>query len=450
MIKTLEKNIISKKDIPEISGKLEINDIKKFYQTNKIKNTIGLEYERLSLDKNTFNCATYENVKKIIETFSKNNNWELVYDDNTIIGAKAQDNTSISLEPGCQLEISLSPKKNIFEIDSSLNKIINSLDKTADNYNVLFLGYGINPKNTINEIPLLNKKRYLIMDKFLPSKNNAKYARHMMRKTAGIQVNIDYKNEVDAYYKLKFLNLIMPFMQGLSSNSPLEENTLFDKKSLRANIWRFVGEDRCNLFYKNIFKNNFFNKNLFEKYIQHVIDVPLIYIERENKNISINGKITFADFIKKGYDKYSASYKDYILHQSICFPDVRLKNYIEIRNHDSSSSEIALALCAFYKGLADEDFKNLLKEFDFLKIDDIENYNINSINYGINYKINDSVEVVDILKKLFNISKKNLSTLDKLYLNPLLDIIETKKTNSDRIIENNIKNTKDLIKFLNK
>lgn len=450
MSKTLEKIHTLQKTNRAPSQKLSVEDIKKFYEVKKIKNYIGLEYERLSLNKKTLDCASYEAVSKIIEIFSKNNNWSLLYDDKTIIGAVAPEGTSVSLEPGCQLEISLSIKKNIFEIDASLNKIIDSIDKIASEYDVIFLGYGVNPKNNIEDIPLLNKKRYLIMDKYLPKRKDAHQARYMMRKTAGIQINVDYENEADAYNKLKFFNLIMPFMEALCSNSPFENDVLYDKKSLRANIWRFVGPDRCNLFYKNIFKNCFLHNRVFEKYIMQIIKVPLIYIERDGKNILVDGKITFEEFMKKGYKGYSATYEDYVLHQSICFPDVRLKNYIEIRNHDSASPKVALALCAFYKGLMGENFKKLLDEFEFLKIEDIENYNLNSINYGIDYMINDKICALDVLEKLFDISKKNLSSFDKLYLKPLLDIIKSKKTNSDNIIDNNINSAKDLISFLTK
>ncbi len=452
--KSNEKITFKEINIQKTDSKLEIKDIKKFYTNYKSRNLIGLEYERISLNKKTLDCASYKSVAKIIETFAKNNNWELIYDDKTLIGAKAQDNTSVSLEPGCQLEISLSPKKNIIDIDLSLNKIISSLDKIADSYDVLFLGYGINPKNRVEDIPLLNKKRYLIMDNYLPNQKSGNLARFMMRKTAGIQINVDYKDEVDAYYKLRFFNLIMPYLEALCSNSPFENNILYDKKSLRANVWRFVGSDRCGFFYKNIFKNNFLNLsnfNLFEKYIKEILNVPLIYFERGSKNIVINGKFTFKEFLNINHNDsnmhYRPKYEDYILHQSLCFPDVRLKNYIEIRNHDSAQPKIALALCAFYKGLGCEDFKKLNEKFSFLKIDEIEKNNLNSINYGLNYKIS-KIHCAEILEELFNISKNNLSSFDKLYLEPLIEMIKMRKTSADWIIERNIKDSSELVDFM--
>ena len=48
--------------------KLKLEDIEKFYISG-FKNSyqIGLEYERISLDKNTLKTASYDKLKKIIE-----------------------------------------------------------------------------------------------------------------------------------------------------------------------------------------------------------------------------------------------------------------------------------------------------------------------------------------------------------------------------------------------
>ena len=116
--------------------RLTKKEVKSFYSKNKKTDfLIGLEYERISLDKNTHKTANYETVSKIIEHFASINSWDLIYDKNTIIGAVSKDSTSISLEPGCQLEISLASKKNILEIDLEITKISNLLDKIAKDQN---------------------------------------------------------------------------------------------------------------------------------------------------------------------------------------------------------------------------------------------------------------------------------------------------------------------------
>ena len=101
----------------------------------------------------------------------------------------------------------------------------------------------------------------------------------------------------------------------------------------------------------------------------------MLYIERKNELINLNGEINFYQFMENGYNGYFAHKEDYLAHQSLCFPDVRLKNYIEIRNHDSSSLRMAMAICALYKGLLSCSVDYLLLEFNFLSIDEIERIN---------------------------------------------------------------------------
>lgn len=442
--------IVSKKeDNLALDEKFDLNKALKFYSGSKTSK-IGLEYERLSLDKNTLENAPYEKIAKIVEHFAKIQSWDLIYDNKTIIGAKDNDNNSISLEPGCQLEISLKPQENIFDIDIALTKITTLLDNIAKAYDVLFLGYGISPISCEDKINLLEKQRYKIMYNYLPYASVGELCPKMMKQTAGIQINLDYKNNIDAFNKLKFFNLIMPFLMGLCSNSPFEKNNLSDKKSIRAHVWRYTGAQRCNLFYRDIFSKIFFKKqNIFKNYIKELFNIPMVYIEKYGKNIALKGKLTFGEYIKNGFKKHYATLDDFLLHQSLCFPDVRLKNYIEIRNHDSQTPNFALALCAFYKGLIQEDFNKLLKQFSYLKLADIEKYNEKIINQGLNYKINKRKNGWDIIYELYDISYSNLSTKERIYLEPIKTMLKNKKTNADLIQERNIQNGKNLLEFLN-
>jgi len=442
----MEKLLTNEQGLKEIS----INEIEKFYLKKDSKlMRFGLEYERLSLDKKTLKNASYDKVSKIIEHFSKISNWELVYDRSTIIGAKNLEGTSISLEPGCQLEISLAPKEKIIDIDIELTKIVNLLDNIAKIYDIIFVGYGISPNTSVDEIEILNKERYQIMNNYLPDCPNGELSQKMMRQTAGIQVNIDYKDKKDAYLKLRFLNLIMPFITGLCANSPLENNFLSSYKSLRSNVWLYTGRDRCNFFYKNMFNKKFFKySNVFKNYINEVLDVPMIYISRNGNNIPINGKINFREFIKNGFSGFCATLDDYILHQSLCFPDIRLKNYIETRNHDSSNPKMALALCAFYKGLVNNNIEDLINLFSYLKEEEIESYYKLSAQFGLDFTIDPGIEGWSVVGSLLNVSINALSAKDKIYLSPILDMVRHKKTQADIIIDYDIKNAFDLIDFL--
>ena len=429
---------------------LTFQEIEEFYnKKNHADLRIGLEYERICLDKKTLKSAPCDTVSKIVEHFSSIMHWKVVFDNKVTVGAIAPDSTSLSIEPGGQLEISIAPKSTVLDIDLELSKIIELLDKIAKIYDVVFLGYGITPLSSADRIDILEKRRYKVMNDYLPYCSYGELCTTMMRKTAGIQVNIDFKNTVDAYKKLKFFNLIMPVISALFANSPIENDILTDKKTNRAYAWLYTGQNRCNCFYKNVFKGLFNKKtNLFKNYIKEVINVPMVYIERENNIIPIKGKINFAQFMKNGFEDFTATIDDYILHQSLCFPDVRLKNYIEIRNHDSQDYKTTLALCAFYKGLSNADFSYLLNKFSYLNINKIELYQYEMIKSGLKHYLTHNKSGWDIVNQLFEISKNNLSAQERIYLKPIANMIKARRTNADLIQEFGVRSALDLVNFL--
>ena len=151
--------------------------------------------------------------------------------------------------------------------------------------------------------------------------------------------------------------------------------------------------------------------------------------------------------MKSGYGNHIAQYEDYITHQSLCFPDVRLKNYIEIRNHDSNSIEYALALCALYKGICLGDIEKLLKELGFLRLDMTDYYFEQSSKYALDFKIG-KISAWDIIKQIYRFSCVNLSAKERIYLEPVLKLIKQKKTPADILLECNISNASELVNFI--
>ena len=421
---------------------LDFEQIREYYKNScKEELKFGLEYERISINSTTLKNADYNCIEKIIKNFAHIKGWGLLYDEETLIGAIGE-NSSVSLEPGCQFELSLEPKKEISEIEKSAKEICSLLNRVAKFYNVEFLPIGITPCSTYQNINIVEKQRYKIMAEHLPK--YGKFAPVMMRETAGVQLNIDYKSENDAIKKIKLLSYISPFLTGFFANSPIRNNKLSNYKSYRALAWKYTGKERCSLFYKNIIDAD---NATFDDYINAILDVPMLFIERNGQKVVIGCKITFREFMQNGYMEYGATIKDYILHASLCFPDVRLKNCIEIRNHDSQSLDMTLAMCAFYKGILQSDFEEIFEYFSEINSDDLDKMGFLAAKCGIdfNYK---NFDAKIFIKKLFEIANKNLKDEEKLYLKKAFKILDSGKCIADLAIESNVKNAQDLKNYL--
>ena len=410
-------------------------DIISYYSKGESdKKLIGLEYERISLDKKTFFQADFKKLFKIFEDFSKLNDFELIYDKNTIIGAKNSENTSLSLEPGGQFEISLNPKKSLYEIQFLMNNYLNQIDNLGDIYGVKFLPMGSNPKVCYQNMKILDKRRYLLMADYLPK--IGKFAPVMMKETAGIQVNIDYKNEADCKRKLRASAFISPFLTGFFANSPFRNNKLTNYKSIRALAWKYTGYNRCNLFYKGVIDND---SPLYEQYMDYILDVPMIFIERMGEYIPIMGKINFRQFMENGYMDHFATLEDYLLHQSLCFPDIRLKNCLEIRNHDSNNLEIAIGIGAIYKGILynNSNTDKILKYFEGLNSSDLHFFGFLASRFGVNFEVEKLNKMAyEIVTDILEIAKEGLIDDEKKYLNWLIQLAKSKRCMADLILEN--------------
>lgn len=258
----------------------------------------------------------------------------------------------------------------------------------------------------------------------------------MMRETAGVQINLDYKNSVDAKRKIKAAILISPFLTGFFANSPFRENKLTKYKSVRALAWKYTGPDRCNLFYKGIIDYTY--KNIYELYANYILDVPMIFISRENNYLELNGKITFREFMKEGYKGLYPAMEDYLVHQSLCFPDVRLKNCIEIRNHDSQNLDVAVGIGAIYKGLLynDNAIDKILDYFAPLTSSDLEDYGFLAAKFGVNFNVEKlNTKAFEIVKKLLYLAQFNLEADEQKYLDWLIDLVNSKRCIADIILD---------------
>lgn len=398
---------------------------------------IGLEYERISINNITNTTANYygkNGIENFLKTFSQIHNWKPILDNNHIIGVESNNSSTITLEPGGQLEISLAPQKNICDIEYKIEHLNNQINELSQKFNLNFIEYGINPCCLANEISIIPKRRYQTMANHL----NLKMSKFMMRQTSGIQTAFDFENEADAAKKITLSTKLSPIVTAIFANSPVYNKKLTKYKSMRSLAWIYTDKNRCGLLNEDLLEN--FS---FSKYINYIFNIPVIFIIRDNKIIEFDKKTTFNDFYNFGYNGIEAKKEDYLLHASLFFPDVRLKNYIEIRNHDCQKGILKYSIPAFYKGVFKDintynSINTILNQFTF---NELNKAKVSSAKYGLqgyigDYQIKDVA--CDILKLSFNALENDP---DQKYLTPLLNLTLNGLSPADIIIKkyNNLK-----------
>lgn len=422
-----ENNIVTTKD--------ELCDV--FYSGIKdcsLRN-VGLEFEKLPVNSKTFKASSYSDVVKFLADL-KSVKWDGIYEKTSLLGLKSEDG-AITLEPGSQTELSLFPQSSIHKIKKYVDGYNRLTSQLAQKHDIQWLGCGIQPVSTYRSINIIPKKRYEYMTKYLPTV--AKRPLVMMRETAGIQASFDYSSEEDAMKKFSFALKLSPIVSAIFANSPVRNGHLSRYKSNRCASWLDTDNSRCGLVSSLAFDEEKFS---FSEYVEILLDVPMIFIERSNhlfEKVAIKVEnLTFREFMKNGYNGYWATKDDWLLHLSLYFPDVRFKNYIEIRNHDNQRNDLICAVPALWKGLiynnsAMDEVNSLLSNLTYF---DFEYLRRVTPQKGLAMTIKHK-HLKILAKEIVDISYGSLKSYDEgeeIYLTPLIELLSKGLCPADIII----------------
>lgn len=414
---------------------------------------VGLEYERIPISTNDFKAVSYDGeggVYDVLRAFAKQDGWDYITDDYNIIGLQKGED-SIYLEPGSQLELSLEPQKNIVDLKSKIDNLNKKILPILRKHEMSLLEYGISPVSTYKYIDLIPKKRYHIMADYLWGI----LSDVMMRETAGIQGCYDFSSEEDAIRKFRIANIISPFMTAMFANSPIRGGVDTGYKTFRGLSWLNTDNERCEFMSKKLFDSK--SGYGFADYVDEVMETPMIYIMRGEKPVQIAGKINFKEFMERGYEGYESTMEDFQLHANLYFPEVRLRNFIEIRNHDCANHGMQYSILAIYKGLlynkkALADVEKLLSKFNYNHIMELR-YNVP--RSALNAKVG-KFRAKDIAKELLIIAQNSLRENgegEERFLEPIMELTPYGISPADLILKHWYgdwdKDVSKLVKYLN-
>ena len=163
----------------------------------------------------------------------------------------------------------------------------------------------------------------------------------MMRGTASQQVSVDYFSEEDFRKKMQAAYCFGPLLKLLEDNAPCFEGRKVSRRLLRTDIWRRVDPARCGIV-PGVFSEMFG----FADYASFIGAMPPIFIKKDGE-ILPTGFRTVAELYEG-----TAPERDEIEHLlSMAFPDVRLKQFLELRFADSVPLPFVKAYAALVKGL---------------------------------------------------------------------------------------------------
>lgn len=306
---------------------------------------VGVEWEKIGVYRETGKAVSYSGpcgVESIFKALMARYAWEPVFSGSHVIALRKGD-SSITLEPGGQIELSGQKAAFLSENAVELDRHLEEVRAVSGPMGIVWLGLGVQPVSKTGEIEWVPKERYRIMREAL--KNNGALSHAMMQETAAIQISLDFMNEEDAVRKLRLAMALSPFLYALFANSPVSEGKRNGFYSRRSAIWLETAPERTGIIRK-VFDDGF----TIRDYVEYALDVPLFFIIRRGKWVPVENT-TFRQFWRNGLDHYQATLADWRLHLSTLFTEARLRQYLEIRSVDCQGRDLGLSAPAFLKGL---------------------------------------------------------------------------------------------------
>ena len=311
---------------------------------------IGLEAEFFAVERKTGRALPYEgelSIHAILKELMTRFAYERVLESGNII-ALTRGEWIISLEPGGQMELSAPPVANVFEIEKQLKRFLEELLSLNDRFpEAAWLAVGMQPFSALEEITWVPKKRYQLMREYLSTRGTMSH--EMMKRTATNQICLDYTSEENAMAGLRLTLGITSIVSAMFAHSPFSDGRPNGFLTRRLDIWNHTSPERAGLIVQ--FTRP---KMTFRDYLEYLLEMPLMFIVRRDEWIPAQ-HLSFRRFIREGYLGHKATLADFDLHLSTAFPEVRLKQYLEIRGADCQRPDLIPALAAFWKGILYDD-----------------------------------------------------------------------------------------------
>ena len=403
---------------------------------------IGTEHEKFGFRTDDLRPPVFEGergIKVLLETLATRYGWEVAREGENPV-ALSREGASITLEPAGQLELSGATLETIHQTCCEVNSHLKEVRSVADELGLGFLGMGFQPKWRRDEMPWMPKGRYKIMREYMPKVGSL--GLDMMTRTCTVQVNLDFSSQADMIKKFRTSLALQPIATALFADSPFTDGRPNGYLSYRSHIWTDTDRQRTGML-DFVFEDGFG----YERYVDYILDVPMYFSLQDGHYLDLAGQ-DFKCFMAgelTALPGTRASMKDFADHLTTAFPEVRLKQYLEMRGADGGPWNRLCALPAFWVGLLYDD-EALDAAWDLVK--DFTRAERHALRDGVPKHAlklpHRGGSVRDLAEEALKIAAHGLKRRarlnqhgadESLFLEPLIEIVQANQTPAERKLE---------------
>jgi glutamate--cysteine ligase len=303
---------------------------------SKTPRAVGVELELIPIHTSTRRPALPRNVgvtstADIISRLAKHHDWLEESVENDPPSWQLPDGTRISFEPGGQIEVSSTPHATASSVIDSTQALVVLLQTAMAPQGIELLARGVDPYNDIDAVPLqLRRDRYERMTRYFELIGPSGV--RMMRQTAALQINIERGENPQSRWRL--LNDLAPIVTALFANSRDYAGKSTEWASYRSHLWRTLDPSRTGIIYAEL--------GHAENYLGFALDAFAMHSGGNGRPYR-----TFREWMREPH----VDEAEWLFHLSTLFPEVRPKEYFELRSADTIEPALLFAPVVFVTGL---------------------------------------------------------------------------------------------------
>jgi glutamate--cysteine ligase len=393
-----------------INSKSDI--IKYFHEAAVSKNDllIGLEVERSGVFDKDLSPVKYSGTSgylAILKKLEEEVGWKIInQDENGNIRALKRGGSEIHIEFDGRLELVSKPRKGLFSLNREYQMHAREINEISKEFGIRWASMGWQPFAKNKEMDFAFPREFRSArdhyTKQYPGWQKNVYE-GWEKKNNGIHVNFGYTSEKDAIAKFQTLLKIAPILSAMFANSPISTGKFSGFLMNRPQATFELCPEKTRI--QKLFLEEDFS---FEKWIDFLLGLPMRRIERGEEQIFV--PLSFKEYLKNGFGKYSPRIEDFYLHIKSVWNEVRIKNYLEYRGFDTVPPHLVPSMPAIIRAITLDsgvmkECQKLVKDWTFT--DHIE-MREKVYKDALQAETPNGGKVLDLAKELLNIASFSL------------------------------------------
>ncbi|MFF4607287.1 glutamate-cysteine ligase family protein [Streptomyces sp. NPDC001339] len=415
-------------------------ELRSVFEKNSSRELVGIEVESAALDPRTGLGIPYDGAAGIgayLAHMVEATGGEPLHDCGFLVGVRLSDGGMISLEHGGAVEYSSPPVSCVADLMDLTRRTLEQLAEHACRFGFALVPGSQYPFTAFEDVRWMPHSRTSIMREHFESLGNeGMFGPRIMSMILSTQVSFDFTSPVDLAEKLR----VQAAASALFVNAPMEAGKPCGALSRRMQFWSRADPARTRVIPVTL-REDF----TIERFIEWALTLPMVHRGMPDGSRHRVAPVPFGTLLEQGFDDGTKpDLRDWRDHLSQIFPDVRLRDTLELRAVDGPPYPALGTVPAFWSGLTYDAaaraavwdlLRSISPEQHLQGLDDIAERGMDAELAGR--------PVRELAAELLRLSEAGLrAQIDAgrereeaaAYLEPLKDIVKTGETFADRVL----------------